>query len=129
MTVLRSPSALLAFIADGLDDTALGLVVGHAIHGEWQGFVASGRAFGAALLWALALYPVRLGFYYVFYPVMRADALWLAFPVSSAFAVVLSVYAYRKPGWREQARAVPDEECEEETHVDGETAGRMAPTM
>ena len=28
MTVLRSPSALLAFIADGLDDTALGLVVG-----------------------------------------------------------------------------------------------------
>lgn len=38
---------------------ALGLVVGNAIHGEWLGFAVSGKAFGAALLWALALYPVR----------------------------------------------------------------------
>ncbi len=90
---------------------------------------AGGVVWTPLVILTLALYPVRLGFYYVFYPVMGADALWLAFPVSSAFAVVLTVYAYRKPGWREQARAVPDEECEEETHVDADTAGRMAPTM
>lgn len=90
---------------------------------------AGGVVWTPLIILSLALYPVRLGFYYVFYPVLGVDALWLAFPVSSAFAVVLSIYAYRKPGWREQARAVPDEECEEETHVDAETAGRMAPTM
>lgn len=90
---------------------------------------AGGVVWTPLIILTLALYPVRLGFYYVFYPVMGADALWLAFPVSSAFAVVLSVYAYRKPGWREKARAVPDEECEEETHVDAETAGRMVPTL
>ncbi|MCC6941258.1 MAG: MATE family efflux transporter [Novosphingobium sp.] len=90
---------------------------------------AGGVVWTPLIILSLALYPVRLGFYYAFYPVLGADALWLAFPVSSAFAVVLSVYAYRKPGWRAQARAVPDAECEEETHVDAETAGRMAPTM
>lgn len=90
---------------------------------------AGGVVWTPLIILSLALYPVRLGFYYAFYPVLGADALWLAFPVSSAFAVVLSVYAYRKPGWRAQARAVPDAECEEETHVDAETAGRMAPTI
>jgi uncharacterized membrane protein YjfL (UPF0719 family) len=38
---------------------ALGLVVGHAVHGEWRGFAESASAFGGALAWALALYPVR----------------------------------------------------------------------
>ena len=38
---------------------ALGLVVGNAVHGTWAGFGASAAAFGIALLWALALYPVR----------------------------------------------------------------------
>jgi len=38
---------------------ALGLVVGNAVHGTWAGFGASAAAFGAAILWALALYPVR----------------------------------------------------------------------
>lgn len=90
---------------------------------------AGGVVWTPLIILSLALYPVRLGFYYLFYPLMGADALWLAFPVSSLFAVALSVYAYRKPGWRLQARAVPDEECEEETHCDGETAGRMAPTI
>ncbi|WP_372732873.1 MATE family efflux transporter [Novosphingobium sp.] len=90
---------------------------------------AGGVVWTPLIILSLALYPVRLGFYYAFYPVLGADALWLAFPVSSAFAVVLSVYAYRKPGWRAQARAVPDAECEEETHLDAETAGRMAPTI
>lgn len=90
---------------------------------------AGGVVWTPLIILTLAFYPVRLGFYYAFYPALGADALWLAFPISSAFAVALSVYAYLKPGWRAQARAVPDEECEEESHVDAETAGRMAPTM
>jgi putative MATE family efflux protein len=90
---------------------------------------AGGVVWTPLIILSLALYPVRLGFYYVLYPALGPDALWLAFPVSSAFAVILCIFAYRKPGWRAQARAVPDAECEEETHVDAETAGRMAPTM
>lgn len=90
---------------------------------------AGGVVWTPLIIFVLAFYPVRLGFYYAFYPVLGADALWLAFPISSAFALALSIYAYRKPGWREQARAVPDEECEEESHVDAEAAGRMTPTM
>jgi hypothetical protein len=44
-------------------------------------------------------------------------------------AVAMAIYAYRQPAWRERARAVPDEECEEETHADADTAGRMMPSL
>ncbi|MFM2371214.1 MAG: hypothetical protein RIS85_936, partial [Pseudomonadota bacterium] len=90
---------------------------------------AGGVVWAPLIILAIALYPVRLGFYFAFYPTLEADALWLAFPVSSAVAVVLSIIAYRRPSWRQQARAVPDDECEEETHADADTAGRMAPTI
>jgi putative MATE family efflux protein len=90
---------------------------------------AGGVVWTPLIILSIAMYPVRLGFYYAFYPQLGADALWLAFPVSSAVAVALAVYAYRQPQWRERARAVPDEECEEETHVDADPAGRMAPSL
>lgn len=90
---------------------------------------AGGVVWTPLIILSIAMYPVRLGFYYAFYPRLGADALWLAFPVSSAVAVALAVHAYRRPQWRERARAVPDEECEEETHVDADTAGRMVPSL
>jgi putative MATE family efflux protein len=90
---------------------------------------AGGVVWTPLIILSIVLYPVRLGFYYLFYDRLGADALWLAFPVSSAVAVALSIYAYRKPEWRDRARAVPDEECEEETHADAELAGRMAPSL
>lgn len=90
---------------------------------------AGGVVWTPLIILSIAMYPVRLGFYYAFYPSLGADALWLAFPVSSAVAVALSVYAYRQPQWRDRARAVPDEECEEETHADADPAGRMAPSI
>ncbi|MFY7837285.1 MAG: MATE family efflux transporter [Novosphingobium sp.] len=90
---------------------------------------AGGVVWTPLIILSLVLYPVRLGFYYALYPRLGADALWLAFPVSSLVAVALSLWAYRRPEWREKARAVPSEECEEETHADGDTAGRMAPSL
>lgn len=90
---------------------------------------AGGVVWTPLIILAVVLYPIRLGFYYAFYPVMGADALWLAFPVSSVVAAAITIHAYRKPGWRTAARAVPDEECEEETHADADVAGRMAPTI
>ena len=90
---------------------------------------AGGVVWTPLIVLAIAMYPVRLGFYYAFYPKLGADALWLAFPVSSVVAVALSTYAYRQPQWRERARAVPAEECEEESHADADPAGRMAPNL
>ena len=90
---------------------------------------AGGVVWAPLLILAITLYPVRLGFYSLFYPVLGADALWLAFPVSSAVAVALSVMAYRRPGWRARTRAVPDIEAEEESHADADPAGRMAPNI
>jgi len=90
---------------------------------------AGGVVWTPLIVLGIAMYPVRLGFYYAFYPTLGADALWLAFPVSSVVAVVLSIYAYRQPQWRERARAVPAEQCEEETHADADPAGRMAPNL
>lgn len=90
---------------------------------------AGGVVWTPLIILSIAMYPVRLGFYYAFYPSLGADALWLAFPVSSAVAVALAVYAYRQPGWRDRTRAVPDDECEEKSHADADCAGRMSPSM
>jgi putative MATE family efflux protein len=90
---------------------------------------AGGVVIAPLVVLGIAMYPGRLGFYYLAYPHIGADALWLAFPVGSLIAAGLAWVAYRRPGWRETARAVPEEECSEETHADGDTAGRMAPAL
>jgi putative MATE family efflux protein len=90
---------------------------------------AGGVVIAPLIVLAIAMYPGRIGFYALMYRHIGMDALWLAFPVGSAIAVVLSIIAYRRPGWRDKARAVPDDECAEETHADGEAAGRMAPAL
>lgn len=90
---------------------------------------AGGAVITPLVVLGIAMYPGRLGFYYLAYPYIGADAIWLAFPVGSLIATWLAVIAYRRPGWREMARAVPQEECSEETHADGDTAGRMAPAL
>lgn len=90
---------------------------------------AGGVVITPLVVLGIAMYPGRLGFYYLAYPHIGQDALWLAFPVGSLIAVVLAWVAYRRPGWREMARAVPEEECAEETHADGDISGRMAPAL
>lgn len=90
---------------------------------------AGGVVIAPIVVLGIAMYPVRLGFYYLAYPALGPDALWLAFPVGSAAAVLMTTIAYRRPGWRAQSRMVDQTECSEETHADGESAGRMAPAL
>lgn len=90
---------------------------------------AGGVVLAPLVVLGIAMYPVRLGFYHYGYPLIGADALWLSFPVGSAVATLLAAIAYRRTGWRDTARMVPEEECVEETHADGDTAGRMAPAL
>jgi len=90
---------------------------------------AGGAVLAPLLVLGVAMYPGRLGFYWLTYPHIGMDAVWAAFPVGSFVALVLAIIAYRQPGWRERANAVPGEECAEKTQADGDTAGRMAPSL
>ncbi|WP_119084159.1 MATE family efflux transporter [Altererythrobacter sp. B11] len=94
---------------------------------------ATMRAGGAVWvpLWILgiALYPVRLGFYYLTYGTLGSDAIWLSFPVGAFSALVLAWWAYRYSGWRARAVAETEEEAREQSQADGLATGRMTPNL
>jgi len=62
------------------------------------------RAYGAVvvplIIMFLGLYPGRLGFYPLAYPLIGSEALWWAYPVGSALTVVLTLAYYRWGKWR-----------------------------
>ncbi|EQB13473.1 MATE family efflux transporter [Novosphingobium lindaniclasticum] len=62
------------------------------------------RAYGAVvvplIIMFLGLYPGRLGFYHLAYPLIGSEALWWAYPVGSALTVVLTLAYYRWGKWR-----------------------------
>lgn len=64
------------------------------------------RAYGAVVtplvVMFISLYPARLGFYYLAYPVIGSEALWWAYPVGSAVSVGMMAACYLRPGWRGQ---------------------------
>jgi len=77
----------------------------------------------------VSLYPVRLGFYYLTYDALAADAIWWSYPVSALAALLLAWWAFVMPGWRARARAESAEEAMEKAHADGEPTGRMNPDL
>jgi putative MATE family efflux protein len=62
------------------------------------------RAYGVVILptviQAVALYPVRLGFYFGTYPALGSDALWWSFTVASCISMLLTMLAYFRGNWR-----------------------------
>ncbi len=50
---------------------------------------------------ALSLYAARLAFYFLLYPVIGAEALWLSFDFGAAVALVLTWLAYSRGRWRQ----------------------------
>jgi Na+-driven multidrug efflux pump len=62
------------------------------------------RSYGVVMLplviMGVSLYPARLGFYQLAHPFLDADAIWWSYPFGSAVALVLTWFAYRRPGWR-----------------------------
>jgi hypothetical protein len=79
------------------------------------------------------LIPVRLGFAVGAYPWLKADALWLSFPVSSFANITLAIAFYLQGGWKKARMEVghapqPDEqECVEEALATAEPGGRFNP--
>ncbi len=96
-------------------------------------YSATMRAGGAVIvplvIIAVALYPVRLGFYWLTYEWLGSDAIWWSFPVSAFSAVVMAWYFYKHTGWRDRAQAETAREAEEQSHADGYPAGRFKPDM
>jgi putative MATE family efflux protein len=69
------------------------------------------RSYGAVLLpliaMVIAMYPARLGFYWLAYPYIGSEAVWWAFPAGSVFSTLLLWLAYTRGGWRGQQRSAP----------------------
>jgi Na+-driven multidrug efflux pump len=78
---------------------------------------------------AVALYPVRLGFYFLTYDWLGADAIWLSFPVGSVAGLALGWWFYHYYDWRKGAQPETSEEAQEQAQSDGEPAGRYAPNL
>ena len=64
------------------------------------------RACGVIILPLLIVitshYFARLGFYFVFYDALGADALWLSYPFGSLVGMVLMWWAYARGPWRKE---------------------------
>jgi putative MATE family efflux protein len=90
---------------------------------------AGGAVWAPLVIIAIALYPVRLGFYWLTYDRLGADAIWWSFTIGGIAGLGLGWWVYRYTGWRRHAVAESPEEAQEQSQADGEPAGRMVPDL
>lgn len=90
---------------------------------------ANGVVIVPLILLFVSLYPVRLGFYYFAYPYLRADAIWLSFPVGAFFGLILALLYYCFGHWRKTAlvEVLNHEDAREKTETGSEPTGRLKP--
>lgn len=91
---------------------------------------ANGVVIKPLIILIFTLFAVRIGFYYLAYSRIGADALWFSFPAGSFVSLLLAYLVYAQGGWRKAKLLVPvhEEECRESVNSDAEPAGRIAPT-
>jgi Na+-driven multidrug efflux pump len=91
---------------------------------------ANGVVVAPLVIMTIALYPVRIGFYTIFYPLIGANALWLSFSVGSVASCLMVSALYLHGGWRKARLLVPvsEEEVRETINAESDPAGRIAPT-
>ncbi|MDT7534597.1 MATE family efflux transporter [Sphingobium sp. SA2] len=91
---------------------------------------ANGVVIKPLIILIFTLFAVRIGFYYLAYPRIGADALWFSFPAGSFVSLLLAYLVYAQGDWRKAKLLVPvhEEECRESVNSDAEPAGRIAPT-
>lgn len=63
---------------------------------------SNGVVFLPLVIIFLAVFPVRIGFYYAFYQKLGADAIWLSFPVGAIFCFITTYLYYQTKGWRKE---------------------------
>lgn len=91
---------------------------------------ANGVVVAPLVILTFTMFAVRVGFYYLGYPAMGADSLWLSFPVGSVASFLLAALVYAQGGWRRTRLMVPVHatECHEVVHSEAEPAGRRLAT-
>jgi len=91
---------------------------------------ANGAVLGPLIILAIGLYPVRLGFALGAYPWLKADALWLSFPVSSLANMAMAIGFYLHGGWKKQRMIPPisTDEAIEEAEGAMEQTARLNPS-
>ncbi|MDQ8754877.1 MATE family efflux transporter [Sphingosinicella sp. LHD-64] len=91
---------------------------------------ANGAVLGPLIIFAIGLFPIRLGFAVGAYPWLGADALWLSFPVSALANMAMAIAFYLHGGWRESRMMAPPPvtELEEEAQAVAEPGGRLNPS-
>ncbi len=91
---------------------------------------ANGVVIWPLIILTIAMFPVRLGFYFATYGWLGADALWLSQPVGSTAAALMAAMLYLHGGWKKARLLTPpdDTECVETVNAEAQPAGRMAPT-
>ena len=94
---------------------------------------ANGAVVGPLIILAIGLWPVRLGFAFGAYSWLKADALWLSFPVSSFANIAMAIAFYLHGGWRkarmglERHAPLDENEAVEEALAEAEPGGRLNP--
>lgn len=90
---------------------------------------ANGATVPPLVILAITLFPIRFGFAFFGQRWFGTDALWLSFPIGSAFSLLFAALYYRHGRWRTQVLEVPPEpeKVEEETLATTEPAGRLQP--
>ncbi|MBO9574655.1 MAG: MATE family efflux transporter [Sphingobium sp.] len=68
---------------------------------------ANGIVIFPLIVLIVSMFGVRLGFYFMTYPLLKADALWWSFSVSSLFSLTCAALYYRFSKWREATLNIP----------------------
>ena len=91
---------------------------------------ANGATLAPLLILITSLIPFRVGIALLGKPLLGADALWWAFPLSSIVSLVLAGLYFRYGKWRDAVLAVPSHEAEakEGARATSEPAGRLHPS-
>jgi putative MATE family efflux protein len=90
---------------------------------------AGGAVWVPLIILGIAMYPVRLSFYYLTYDWLGSDAIWWSFPFSAFAAMVMAWWAYTYLPWRDKAHAETAGEAQEQAQTAGLPTGRFKPDM
>jgi putative MATE family efflux protein len=61
---------------------------------------ANGSVVPPLIILFLSMFPIRLGIYYIGYPLIGSDILWWSFPLSSLASLAMAWAVYKRGGWR-----------------------------
>lgn len=65
---------------------------------------ANGAVMPPLIILTITMFPVRIGAYFLLYPMLGPDAIWWSFPLSSFCSLALAAWVYRRGHWRREMK-------------------------